>query len=101
MRPYFSALKEDADWSLCTTWCGAIGFAIPMTLSLATGQAVWPNLRQFAFLTGMGVCSFLCQVSVTLFVHFEDAGMVSVVTKAYDILIAYIVQVRTKGYCLY
>ncbi len=90
----YSRLIRDLDWSVVNVWAGPIGFVVPMAISLSMNTVSALSLEIWLLAIAVGIFSFLSQTLLLLALHYEGAGSVSILLNAYNILMAYGVQVN-------
>lgn len=84
---------QDVDFALVTCWNGFISMWPPLITAIALGTATVPTLKDTGLAFLIGFLSWISQSAMVIAVQCEDAGIVSLVRKAFDILGAYIVQI--------
>ena len=85
---------RDVDVAVVTAWNGLVGTLPPLVTSLALGTFAFPSPTSNTLLALLiGFLSFIGQTLMTLALQWEDAGTVSLVRKADDILVAFLVQI--------
>ena len=84
---------KDVDFSVVTIWSGLFGSFPPILIAVALGTFSLPSTAHTPIVILIGVLSFMGQSLMTLALQVEDAGIVALVRKADDILVAYLIQV--------
>ena len=88
---------KDMDYTIVTAWNGLIGAFPPLFASIILGDFYIPTTNDSLYALLIGVLSFIGQTMVTLALQLEEAGTVSLVIKADDILLAFLIQIVYFG----
>ena len=84
---------KDVDFSVISAWNGFFGMFPPLAMALATGGFQLPPGSSTLPVFLVGFLSYLGQTLMILALQVEEAGTVSLVRKADDILLAFIIQI--------
>ncbi len=84
---------KDIDFALVTAWNGFVSTWPPLIAAVAMQEADIPTPVDAGYAVLIGLLSWVSQTTMVIAVQVEDAGVVSLVRKAFDILGAYVVQV--------
>ena len=85
---------SDIHWSVTLTVFGSIGFLECLIAVLIFSPLCLPesNMDKFSLFI-VGVLSFFAQIGLTLSAHFENAGTVALLRKAFDVIFAFVFQI--------
>lgn len=84
---------RDVDVSVTTAWNGLFGTLPPLLTTFAMGTFVFPSTTDTMLALLIGFLSFIGQTLMTMALQVEEAGTVSLVRKADDILAAFAIQI--------
>lgn len=89
---------KDVNCSIMTTWNGLVGTVPPLAVAAALGQLhTLLTLHNILYSLLVGLLSYVGQAMMVVALQVEEAGPVSLIRKADDILLAFAIQIFYFG----